>query len=66
MPPRKPSLPLRIEVSEKIHLDLKDLSTTINDAAVRRQSSYDTSRLMKVALVRIRESIGQENAATEF
>ena len=66
MPPRKPSLPLRIEVSEKIHLDLKDLSTTINDAAVRRQSSYDTSRLMKVALVRIRESIGQENAAAEL
>jgi len=63
MPP-KPSLPLRYEGAVKTHLDLKDLSASINDAATSREQAYDTSRQMKKSLIQIRENIGQDEGAT--
>ena len=66
MMPRKPSLPLRYEVSGTIHLDLKNLAETIHDTSISRERSYDVSRQMKADLVQIRETIGREEAATSL
>lgn len=63
MPP-KPSLPLRYEAAVKTHLDLTDLSASINEAAASREQTYNISRQMKTSLIQIRENIGQGEAAT--
>ena len=62
----KPSLPIRYQDSngDVNRLDLNALSSTINEAAVQRETAYNASRKMKTALIQIRDKVGTGEASS--